>query len=85
MCDEIEINNKNNNENVVINEAISLGTIIFFSVLLSLGVFSVCFSCYRVSTNYKASDPVNYLAVGWLVLELGDFYRFVCILFVLLL
>ena len=57
-----------------IQDAVNLSTFIFFAIVVALGAIAIYYSCYRVMKLYPASDPVNFLAVGWLVLELWDFF-----------
>ena len=57
-----------------IDGIIATSALAFSIFILSLGVIAIIFSCWRSMTTYPASDPVNYLAVGWLVLELWDFF-----------
>eukprot|EP01084_Bolivina_argentea_P266796 452677_1 len=57
-----------------INSNISFLTTVFLIVICALGLLTIFAVAYLSRKRYSRSDPVNYFAVIWMVLELWDFF-----------
>ena len=57
-----------------INDRISLFTTIWLITICVIATLTIFLVAYNSKTKFKASDPINYFAIIWMVLELWDFF-----------
>ena len=57
-----------------ITNLISMLTTIFLSSICGVGSFTILIVAYFSRKQYHQSDPINYFAVIWMILELWDFF-----------